>query len=147
MQEENRVVFALCLSQLYCSLSYDKSVAFSKRVPQRVSSSVSFFNFQHPPIPLRLSSSCSHLLPRSPVMAILSSMFPSITCFRRQFLHKMWPIQLAALHFIGYRIFPSPDFFTSSALSSNIFQNFPGISDLLCKVSKFQHHTKAMLQM
>jgi hypothetical protein len=38
---------------------------------------------------LRLSSSCLHLLPRLPVISILSSTFASVTCFRRQFLHQM----------------------------------------------------------
>jgi hypothetical protein len=36
-----------------------------------------------------------------------SSIFPSITCFVRQFLCKMWPIQLAFLLFILCRIFLS----------------------------------------
>ena len=31
--------------------------------------------------------------------------FPSITCFRRQFLRKMWPIQLAFRFLISCRIF------------------------------------------
>jgi hypothetical protein len=33
--------------------------------------------------------------------------YPSITCFRRQFLRKMWPIQLAFLLFIACTIFHS----------------------------------------
>jgi hypothetical protein len=32
-------------------------------------------------------------------------LFPSITCFRRQFLHKMWPIQWAFLIFIVCRMY------------------------------------------
>jgi hypothetical protein len=31
--------------------------------------------------------------------------FPSVMWSRRQFLHKMWPIQLAFLHFILVRMF------------------------------------------
>ena len=46
---------------------------------------------------LRSSSSCLRLLPLLPVTSILPSIFPSITCFRRQFLLNMWPIQLAFL--------------------------------------------------
>jgi len=50
--------------------------------------SASYLNFQYPVFSLRLSSSCLHLLPRLSVTCILPSTFPSITCFRRQFLRK-----------------------------------------------------------
>ena len=36
---------------------------------------------------------------------LLSLILPSITCFRRQFLRKMWPIQLAFRFLISCRIF------------------------------------------
>jgi hypothetical protein len=36
--------------------------------------------------------------------SLLSPVFPSIVCFWRQFLCKMWPILLACLLFIVYRI-------------------------------------------
>jgi hypothetical protein len=42
-----------------------------------------------------------------PVTYILRFGFPLITCFRRQFLRKTWPIQLAFLLFIVCRIFLS----------------------------------------
>jgi hypothetical protein len=67
----------------------------SKRVLHRVRSSASCFSFQYLLFSLRSSSSCLHLFPRLSVTSILPSIFPSITCFRRQFLRKMWPIQLA----------------------------------------------------
>ena len=71
-----------------------------KRVLYQVRSSASFFlSFQYPLVSLRTSSSCLHLIPRLPVASVLTSIFPSITCFRRQFLRNMWPIQLAFLHF------------------------------------------------
>jgi hypothetical protein len=67
----------------------------------------------------------------------------------------MWPIQLAVLPFIVFRIFlsswticnTSPYLTWSVQLIFSIFfsttlQNFPGISDLLSQVIKFQHHTK-----
>jgi hypothetical protein len=73
-----------------------------KRVLQRVRSSASSFNFQYPIVSLRSSSSSLRLLPHLPVISIHPSNFPSITCFRRQFLRKMWPIQLAFLLFIYY---------------------------------------------
>jgi hypothetical protein len=74
-----------------------------KRVLHWVRSSASSFNFQYLLFSLRSSSSCLCLLPRLPVIYILSSNFPSITCFRRQFLRKKWPIQLAFLLFIVCR--------------------------------------------
>jgi hypothetical protein len=78
-----------------------------KRVLHRVRSSTSSFNFQYPLASLRPSSSCLHLFPRLPVISILPSNFHSITCFRRQFLRKMWPIEIAFLLFIVCRIFLS----------------------------------------
>jgi hypothetical protein len=56
---------------------------------QRVRSSASSFNLQYPLFSLRSSSSCLRLLPRHLVTSILPSIFPSITCFRRQFLREM----------------------------------------------------------
>ena len=112
--------------------------------------SASTFSFQYPLISLRSSSSCLCLLCGLPVIFIL----PSITCCRRQFLFKMHPIQLAFLLFIACRIFLSSmtpcnilhfsyDWSNwSPSFSSNTFQNFPGISDLLSEVSKFQYQTK-----
>ena len=44
---------------------------------------------------LRSSSSFLRLLPRLPVTSIPPFIFPSVTCCRRQFLRKMWPIQFA----------------------------------------------------
>jgi hypothetical protein len=65
----------------------------------------------------------------------------------------VWPIYIACLLFIVYRIFlPSPfvifhfshnqpNWFSASFPSTTL-QNLPGNSDLLSEVSKFQHHTK-----
>ena len=66
----------------------------SKRALRRVQSSAASFSFWYLLFSLISSSSCLRLLPRLPIPSI----FPSITCFRRQFLHKMRPIQLAFLH-------------------------------------------------
>jgi hypothetical protein len=64
----------------------------------------------------------------------------------------MWPSQLDFFPFIVCRIAYPPPFFvllhfshepsnwSSPSLSSTTFQNFPGISELLSAVSKFQHH-------
>ena len=70
-----------------------------KRVHHRVWSSVSSFNFQYPLVSLKSCSNCLHLLPCIPVTSIFTSLFLSIPCLRRQFLHKMWPIKLTFLLF------------------------------------------------
>ena len=83
-----------------------------------------------------------------PSLLSIPLFFPSITCFRRQFLHKMWPIQWAFLIFIVCRMYRCSltDCHTSSFLtdrsnwsspsfSSTTFHNFPGISDALSAVS------------
>ena len=74
-----------------------------KRFLHIVRSRVSSFNSQYPLLSLRSSSSFLHLLPRLLVTSICPFIFPSITCFRRQFLRKMWPIQLAFRFLISYR--------------------------------------------
>ena len=79
----------------------------AKRDLHSVRSTASFLNFHYPLFSLRSSSNCLHFLPLHPVNCILPSIFPSTTCFRRQFLHKMWPIQLAFLLFTVYMIFLS----------------------------------------
>jgi len=61
----------------------------------RVWSSASAFKFMQLLISLRSSSSCSRHFP--PLLSL--SIFPPITCFRRQFLSKMCPIQLPFLRF------------------------------------------------
>jgi len=56
---------------------------------------------------LKPPSSCLRLLPRLPVTSILPSILPSITCFRRQLLRKMSPIQFCFLLFNVCRTFLS----------------------------------------
>ena len=69
-----------------------------------VRSRASSFNWQYSPLSLRSSSSFLRLLPRLLVTSIRLFIFPSITC-RRQFLRKMWPIQLAFRFLISCMIF------------------------------------------
>jgi hypothetical protein len=57
------------------------------------------------PVPKVIQQLLTCLLPRHLVTSICPCIFPSITCFRRQFLRKMWPIQLAFLFHISCRIF------------------------------------------
>jgi len=70
-----------------------------KALPNRalhiVRSRASSFKCEYPLLSLRSSSSFLRFLPRLPVTSIPPFIFPSITRCRRQFLHKMWPIQLA----------------------------------------------------
>ena len=66
-----------------------------KRFLHIVRSKASSFKWEYPLLFLRPSSSFLRLLPRLLVTSISPFIFPSITCFRRQFLRKMWPIQLA----------------------------------------------------
>jgi len=73
----------------------------AERLLQTARSSASSFNLQYPHFSFRSSSSCLSLLPLLHVTSIL----PSITCTRRQFLRKMWPTQLAFLLFTVCRIF------------------------------------------
>ena len=54
---------------------------------------------------LRSSSSFLRLLPRLPVTSLPPFIFPSITRCRRQFLRKIWQIQLAFRLLISCRIF------------------------------------------
>ena len=70
-----------------------------------VRSRASSFKWEYPLLSLESSSSFLCLLPRLLVTSISPFIFPSITCFRRQFLRKMWPIQLAFHFLISCRIF------------------------------------------
>ena len=72
-----------------------------KRVLYRVRFTASSFNFPHPHHSLRSSSSCLRRLLRLTFTSLLPSIFHSVTCYRRQFLRKMWPTQLA-FHLYSY---------------------------------------------
>ena len=61
-----------------------------------VRSNASSFKWEYPLLSLRSSSSFLRLLLHLLVTSISPFIFPSITCFRRQFLRQMWPIQLAS---------------------------------------------------
>ena len=76
-----------------------------KRFLHIVRSRASSFNWQYPLLSLRSSSSFLRVLPRLLVTSICPFIFPSITHCRRQFLRKMWPIQLAFRFLISCRIF------------------------------------------
>jgi hypothetical protein len=76
-----------------------------KRAFHIVRSRASAFKWEYPLLSLRSSSSFLRLLPRLPVPSISPFIFPSVTCCRRQFLLKMWPIQLASRLHISCTIF------------------------------------------
>ena len=90
-------------SSVICQMTGPKPLP--KRFLHIVRSRASSFNWQYPLLSLRSSSSFSCLLPRLLVTSICPFIFPSITCCRRQFLRKMWPIQLAFHFLISCRIF------------------------------------------
>jgi len=89
----------------FSNLSDDRSKPLPKPALHTVRSIASSFKWEYPLISLRSSSSFLRLLPRLPVTSIPPFIFPSITPCRRQFLHKMWPIQLAFCLLISRRIF------------------------------------------
>ena len=76
-----------------------------KRAFHIVRSRASSFKWEYPLLSLRSSSGFLRLLPRLPITSIPPFIFPSITRCRRQFLRKMWPIQLAFRLLISCRIF------------------------------------------
>jgi hypothetical protein len=72
-----------------------------------VPSSAYSFNLHYPRFSLRWSSGYLRLLHHLPVTYILPFIFPSVKCFSRQFVRKMWPLQLAFRLCIACRIFLS----------------------------------------
>jgi len=69
-----------------------------------VRSRASSFKWEYPLLSLRSSNSFLRFLPRLLITFFSPFIFPSITCFRGQFLRKMWPIQLA-FRFLIYFLF------------------------------------------
>jgi hypothetical protein len=82
-----------------------RDLPFCSAVPQPPRHRVPPFSREYPVLSLRLSNGFLRLLPRLSVTSITRFIFPSITCRRRQFLHKMWPIKLAFRLLISCRIF------------------------------------------
>ena len=122
-------------------------------------SSAFCFNFAVSSSVIKSSSGCLLLILRLLVTSILLFIFLWITCFRRQFLRKMWPIQLAFLLFIVCRMFLVFWLFVMllhfthelcgwsfSSFSSTTFQNLQGISDLPSEMSQFSAPYKVVLK-
>jgi hypothetical protein len=76
-----------------------------KRFLHLMWSRASSFKWEYPLLSPRSSSNFLRLLPHLIVTSIRPFIFPSITSFRRQFLRKIWPIQLAFYFLISCRIF------------------------------------------
>jgi len=100
----HRLWYTSFIHSIVCPTTGPQSLP--KLVLHRVRFSASSFSFQYPVFSVRSFSSWLRLLPRLPVTSILCCIFPSITCFRRQFLRQLWPIQLASLllTFVGYSV-------------------------------------------
>ena len=96
-------VFIQSSSSVICQTTGPKPLP--KRFLHIMRSRASSFNWQYPLPSLRSSSNFLRLLHRLLVTSICPFIFPSITCCRRQFLRKMWPIQLAFRFLISWRIF------------------------------------------
>jgi hypothetical protein len=91
----------------------------TNQVLHGVESSASSFKFQRLLVSPKSSSSCFRLIPR----LLLPSIFPSMMCFRRQFVRKIWPIHLAHLHIIVCRMFLS--FLTSYSCLHGLYFHEP----------------------
>lgn len=91
------------------------------------------FNYHYLFISSRSFSSCLRLFHR----LFLPSIFPSVTWFRRQFLCKMWPIQLALL------LLCNTTFFISyiQIIFSNLLQHY------ISKVSRYLRSTFHRVQL
>ena len=76
-----------------------------KRCLHMVRSRASSFKWEYPLLSSRSYSSFLRRLPRLLPTSISPFIFPSITCFRMQFLRKMCPIQLAFRFIISCKIF------------------------------------------
>ena len=98
-------LFHTVIHHSYSSLSYDRSKASSK-ASSRHSAIYSFLLRRRVSSPFLRPSSCFiRFLSRLPVTSIPRCIFPSIALCRRQFLRKMWPIQLAFRLLISCRTF------------------------------------------
>ena len=99
----NEVCSSLFIHSVFCLTTGSKPPP--KRFLHIARSRVSSFKWEYPLLSLRPFSSFLRLLPLLLVTSISPFIFPSITCFRRQFLRKMWSIQLAFRFLISCRIF------------------------------------------
>ena len=108
-----------------------------------------------PVLPIWIYGSGLHCPHPPPLTYILPSIFPSTAGFRRQFLHKVWPIRLAFIQiiYVGYssltwlfvthlRLFHDRSKSTSPSLSKTKFKKPSSFFDLIPEMSKSQHQTQ-----
>ena len=107
-----------------------------KRFLHIVRSRASSFKWKYPLLSLRSSNSFLRLLPRLLVTSISPFIFPSITCFRRQFLRKTWPTQLA------FRFLNSCRIFLCSLTLSNTFSFLTWSVQLIFSILLQNHISK-----
>jgi hypothetical protein len=103
-----QVAFKLaCISAIHSSVNCQTTGP--QPLPQRflhlMRSRASSFKSAYPLLSPRSSSRFLRLLPRLLLTSIRPCNFPSITSFRRQFLRKIWPIQLVSRFITSCRIF------------------------------------------
>ena len=129
-----------------CSLSYDRSTASSKTSSSHRRSHAYSFNFLYSLFSLKSSSRCLRLLSRHPVTS-KPRIFPwtmRVRCGQSRWLPSFLLLCVgnSSSHWLCVIVHFSHDRpnWSSPSFSSTTFQAFPGISDLLLKVSKFQHH-------
>ena len=89
-------------------LSYDRSIASSETSSNRVRSRPSLFHFKVPCLLLKVVQNLLRLSPRLTLTYNFTSIFPSVTCFRRQFLRKMRPIHCSCFSLFVGLIFDNP---------------------------------------
>jgi len=106
-----------------------------KRCLHIVRSRASSFKWEYPLLSVRSSSSFLRLLTRLLATSISPFIFPSITCFRRQFLRKMCPIQIA------FRFLISCGMFLCSLTLSNTSSFLTWSVQLIFSIL-LQHHIK-----
>ena len=109
-KNEEAVKRSIVVSKLFYKSHHSYSLLrhghslFPKRVRHKVRSNSSSFNFQYLLVSVRSFSSCSRLFLRLPATSIFSFIFPLITCLIKQFLRKMWPVQLSFRYCIVRRM-------------------------------------------
>ena len=96
-------MLGLFIHSVFCLTTGPKPLP--KRALHILRSRAPSFKWEYPFLSLRSSSSFLCLLRRFLVTSISPFIFPSITSCRRQFLRKMWPVQLAFRLLISCRIF------------------------------------------
>ena len=104
-----------------------------KRVLQSGLSNPPSFSFHYPLLSLKSFSGCLRLLIRPFVTYILPSTCPSIACFERKFLRRMWPIQLAFLRVTLCRMF----LFSLTLCNTSFLTRSAQLISIL-----LQHHTQ-----